>query len=258
MSRRAKMLLVLSSLILIVGATGFSPRTLVKNTWHSTAGSLEEKARKAKGGDEAAVRDLTDEVLNRYGQILPSEVRDEIKERVVRAEMEHKKNSKGGVREGNVVNAVNFLAERFNAPDYVKTDHRQVRVLRARWRPDAPSLIAPDPDNKKGLKKKLGEPMNPELSPLEATGLLLVMLSQKAVNDEFQQTPQEFAKRVHRKPAWMAESIREGVTLVPKNPRNAEKISEVMRAATEGMARMNTADAINLAGDTLDKLGLKK
>jgi hypothetical protein len=256
MRKRTKILLTLSALTFLSGVIWFSSG-VVKGKNPYTPGSLEDKARKAKDGDEEAVRDLADEVFYRYGRMFPTEVQDKVKEQVVRAELEYKKNKKGGVRETHVVNAVNFLAERFDAPDFVKTDHRQVRVMRARLRPEAPSFIAPDPEGKKGLKKKVGQPLNPEVSPLEATCLMLVMLNQKALNDEFQQSPREFAASVKRKPSWM-EKDRGGPTIVVNDPRNIEKQRSVFRAVARGAGNMRTIDAINLADDTLHKLGVKK
>ena len=110
---------------------------------------------------------------------------------------------------------------------------------------------------KKGLRKKLGEPMNPEVSPLEATALMLVMLTQKALNDDFQRTPKEFAVRSSRKPSWL-EADRGGPTLALNDPRNIEKSRTVFNAAARGVTHLSVAEAISLADDTLDKLGIKK
>lgn len=257
MRKRTKVFLTLSALIFFAGMGWFIFGPVAKGKSPFTPGSLEEKARKAKDGDEDAIRDLADEVFYRYGQMLPTEVADKVKDRVVRAEVEYKKNGKGSVRETDVVKAVNFLAEKFNAPEFAKTDLRQVKVLRARLRPGLPSFIAPDPEEKKGLKKKLGEPMNPEVSPVEATCLLLVMLNQKALNDEFQQTPEEFAVRAKRKPSWL-ERNPGGPSVVMNDPRNIEKTRAVIRAAVQGISHMSIVAAINLADDTLNKLGIKK
>lgn len=257
MSKRTKVLLMLLALTVFAGVSWFIYGPIVRGKSPFTPGSLEEKARKAKNGNEDAVRDLTDEVFHRYGQMLPTEVADKAKERLVRAEMEYKKNGKGSVREMDVVQAVNFLAEKFKAPGFAKTDLRQVKMLRARMRLGAQSFIAPDPEKKKGLKKKLGEPMNQEVSPLEATCLVLVMLNQKALNNDFQQTPQEFAVRARRKPLWL-EGNSGKPAVVLNDPRNIEKTRAVIRAAVTGMKNMSTLDAISLADDTLDKLGIKK
>lgn len=257
MKKRTKVLLMMFSLALLLGVIWFSSGPVAKSKAPFSPGSLEEKARKAKGGDEDAVRDVTDQIFYLYGQVLPPEVADEVKERVVRAEIDYQKNRKGGVRETNVVEAVNFLAEKFHAPDFAKTDHRQVKVLRARLKSQAPSFFAPDAENKKGLKKKLGEPMNPEVSPLEATGLTLAMLTQKVLNDEYQQTPKEFAIRTCRKASWL-EVDREGPAYAVVPPRQAEKRSAAIHVVVEGLKHMSIADAIYLADGALDKLGIKK
>jgi hypothetical protein len=248
---------MLFALAFLTGGSWFSFSSVVRSKSPFTPGSLEEKARKAESGNEDDVRDLADEVFYRYGQMMPAEVANGIKERVVRAEMEYKKSRKGGVRESHVVHAVNHLVEKFNAPDFAKTDLRQMKILRARLKSGTPSFFAPDAKEKKGLRKKLGEPMNPEVSPLEATGLMLVMLTQKALNDDFQQTPKEFAVKSSRKPSWL-EADRGGPTLALNDPRNIEKSRAVFNAAARGVTHLSVAEAISLAGDTLDKLGIKK
>ncbi len=124
MKKRIKVLLMLFALTLLVGMSWFSFGPVARSRSPFAPGSLEEKARKAKGGNEDAVRDLAEEVIYQYGQMLPTEAQDGIMERVVRAEREYQKNGKGGVRETHVVQAVNFLAEKFDVPDYAKTDHR--------------------------------------------------------------------------------------------------------------------------------------
>jgi hypothetical protein len=255
--KRNKLLLIVSALIFATGAVWFLHGPAAKSKTPFTPGSLEEKAKKAKNGDDSAVRDLADEVFYRYGLMLPTEMADKAKERLVRAEIDYKKNGKGNVREMDVVQAVNFLADKFKAPEFARTDLQQVKMLRAKMRLEFPSFIAPDPEKKRGLKKKLGEPMNQEVSPLEATCLLLNMVTQKALNDDFQQTPEEFAGRVRHKPSWLEGESDKPVMLL-NDPRNIEKTRAVIRAAVAGMRNMNTVDAINLTDDTLDKLGIKK
>jgi hypothetical protein len=256
MRKQTKVFLTLLVVITAVAVNWLISAPVAKSKSKFVPGSLEAKARKAKGGDEEAIRDLTDQVFYDYGQMLPAEVQNEVKDRVVRAEIEYKKNGKGGVKEMHVADAVNFLAEKFNAPDFVKTDPLQVKVLRARVRLEAPSFIAPDPEEKKGLKKRLGEPMNPEVSPLEATYLMLAMFNQKALNDDFQQSPRDFAIKSRRKPTWEAE--RGSFSIVVNDPRNIEKCRAVFHAAADGMKHMRITDALSLSNDTLNKLGLKK
>jgi stalled ribosome alternative rescue factor ArfA len=257
MRKRTKVFLTLTSVIFLVCTIWFIFGSTARGRSTFTPSSLEEKARKAKNGDEAAVRDLADEVFYRYGPMLPTEVADKVKERLVRAEVEYKKNGKGSVREMDVVRSVNFLAEKFSAPDFVKTDLRQVKMLRAKMRLEQPSFFAPEPGNKRGLKKKLGEPMNQEVSPIEATCLTMVMLTQKALNDEYQQTPEQFAIRASRKPLWL-ERDSDKSTMTVNDPRNIEKTRAVIRAVESGAKRLSPLDALNLADETLDKLGIKK
>lgn len=220
---------------------------------------FEEKAREAKSGDETAIRELADLGFSAFGGVIPKTVKDKLKDRAVRAEVEYKKNGKGGVREVHIARAVNYLADKFKAPDYAKTDARQVRVLRAMMKFDYPSIFAPDPDAKKGLRKKIGDLISPEVSPLEATFLLTTMLEQKMLNDNFQQTPEKFVANLKKKSARLEDHDGDRqARLVFGTPRNHEKRREMMRIMENGIANMSMDEALNLADDTLDKLGIKR
>lgn len=223
---------------------------------------IDEKAKKIKGSDEASIRDLADTIFNENGASdLPAAMVDMMKDSLVRAEMKYRNNGKG-VRETHIAHTVNYLADKFGAPDYAKTTPLQVRLLRVKLMPMMPSLIAVDTDKEhKGLKKKIGSTITPEVSPLEATMITVMMIHQKMLNEEWQLSPEEFALKGKKQffkgrgpmpPGYSSA----GSTLSLK--RNTEKAEEMQRLVRERVARMSLNEAAEIAEASLKNLGIEK
>jgi hypothetical protein len=229
-----------------------------------TDDSINDKAKKAQGNDEQAVRELADEVFNTpYFAEMPEALRQTVKERVLRHEADYRK-GKRGVKEEQVVFTVNGLADKFQLPDYAKTSTLQVRVLRARLRAGYPDFISQDAGQQgKGVKKKVGTHLKAEMSPLEAVFTTAVLLQQKLLNDDFQLAPGEYADNLHKKELEKWQAAREGhQSNGGQSARLAfvEKIKyrELREAIGRKAAVMKTADLLALPDETLDVLGIKR
>ena len=229
-----------------------------------TGDMIDEKARKAKGSDEAAVRELADEVFasSHFGEI-PVDVLEQVKKRVVAHEVKYRQGKKG-VKEKDIVKMVNELADKVGAPDYAKTSDLQVRSLRARLMTGYPNFISPaDAEGKRGLKKRVGAGMNPEVSPLEAVFVAGVLLEQKMINEEFQHNPKAWEEKLKKKELknWQAaERRREGrgqgkpQLAVSANP----KAREMRGVIAQSPVRMSPTALVNIVDDTLDALGIER
>src|SRR2546426_727922 len=149
--------------------------------------SLNNKASAAKSGDETAIREVADEVFKTIGlDSLDPDLSAPFKDRLVRAEVDYRRTGKGGVHENKVAQAINQLADRLGAPSYARTGLLQLRHLRVSLQVPLSNFIAQVPS--KGSGKAT---INPEMSPLEAAGLTLLMLYQKVHNEDYQLTPEE-------------------------------------------------------------------
>lgn len=229
-----------------------------------TGDLIDEKARKVKDSDEAAIRELADEVFasSHFGEI-PTSIVEKIKERVVPHEVKYRQNKKG-IKEKEIVKMVNDLADKVGAPDYAKTSPLQVHSLRARLMTGYPNFISPtNAEGKRGLHKKIGTAMNPDLSPLEAVFVAGVLLEQKMINEEFQHSPQEWEKKLKNKELknWQSAEKRRGgggrgkpQLAVSSNP----KAREMREAIAHSPIRMNPADLISIVDDSLDTLGIER
>lgn len=226
---------------------------------------INEKAKKARGGQEQAVCELADEVLNTpYFAEMPDDIRQAVKQRVLRHEMDYRKNKKG-VKEEQIVHTVNKLAGKFELPDYVKTSPLQVRVLRAKLRVGYPDFIAQEiaPQNR-GLKKKVGSRLNPQMSPLEAVFTTAVLLQQKLLNEDFQVAPGAYADKLHKKELeeWQAARERRQSDAAHSKSQlgfvEKGKYRELREAIARKAAGMSASDLLNLPDETLDALGIKR
>ncbi len=219
--------------------------------------SIEEKARKAKGNDEGAIRELADAVLDDAGiSIIPADILSEMQERLIRAEIKYR-NGKRGIHEIAVVRLINDLADKFGAPDYAKTSPLQVRTMRSGLKQFLPSFIAQERDEKnKGLRKEIGARLNPEMSPLEAAYIATMLIWQKMLNEDWQETPEKWTPERLNKRLADEEANAEpqfgslGVT--------REKASEMNRIISRGAARLSKADVKSLVKTSLDTLGLEE
>jgi hypothetical protein len=271
MSKRITLLLIIFALVaFMVGAQWVSSSSSAKlqvnpSLFTSDGGSrksmfeeLEGKARLAQDDNETAISALADSIFNEVGSpAIPANVITRIKERLVRAEKNFRKNKKG-VREASIVRMINELADKFQAPAYAKTSPLQVRIARVELMKYMPSFIAQETRaERKGLKKKVGASINPEVSPLEAAYIAMLLIHQKMLNEEYQQTPDEYAANLHR---WRAaernNSSATEHTIV--NKRNQEKCREMRQVVSGGVARLSPASIQGLIDDSLDTLGIER
>jgi hypothetical protein len=218
--------------------------------------SIEEKARKAKGNDESAIRELADAALddNKVG-VIPTEMLNEMKERLIRAEIRYR-NGKKGVHEIAIVRLINDLVDKFGAPDYAKTSPLQVRTMRVCLKQFFPSFIAQEADEKsKGLRKEIGARINPEMSPLEAAYIATMLIWQKILNKDWQVAPEKWTPDSLRKnDAETAANSEPHLTLMGGN----EKATEMMRLITRRGASLSRTDMRNLIQTSLDTLEIEE
>jgi hypothetical protein len=220
---------------------------------------MEAAAKKAKSNEEQAIRELADAVFNQGAPMIPSVASADMKDRLVRAEIKYRNGHKG-VREEDIVKTVNDLADTFDAPAYAKTSRLQVNILRLRLMGAFPSFIAQERDEKKkGLKKRVGDTVDPEATPLEAAFITMMMVQQKMLNKDFQKTPEEFASTLNmsleKKNRDQAGQQTEYRLIAGKA---SKELIEMDGVITRGVGRLGIMGAKKLADKSLDTLGIER
>jgi hypothetical protein len=251
-------------------------KTLAASNHDATTESfarLNQKARATKSADPDEIRSLTDEALNLFRiSDVPPFIEEAIKERVARAEVDHRKEHKRGISEGTVAHTVNELAAKFEIPDYEKVSRAMVRASRMTLLVWLPHFVAQDTPGKKP-RKKVGSAINPYMSPLEATSLTMFLIQQKIVNEDYQVSHQQFFanQRERQLQRWndlraakaAGQAISEAAqppsthrASIDWNPRTKEK--EIRQTIKNATAVMASNDLLNLVGNTLDNLGIAR
>lgn len=152
---------------------------------------LDEKASRAKGTDEAAVRGLADAVVDWAvsGQ-LPELFSRPYKERLLRAEMSFRRGDSPGASESGIVRLIDGLAQKLDAPEYARSDEDEVHHLRLLLSYETPHMVVATPgvsDPNDPASRTLPE----ALSPIEAVFVTRNLLIQKQISDSYLTTSSE-------------------------------------------------------------------
>jgi len=118
-------------------------------------------------------------------------MREIVESRLVQSEMNYRLGRNPGIKESTVVEIGNTLADKLKLPESAHITVHQVEVLRLGMELSMPSFMgnaAPE------IEKVGAHPEASELSPAQATQILLVLIDQKIINPEYQLSPEEWEK----------------------------------------------------------------
>lgn len=222
--------------------------------------NLNERAGAANDNSEASVRALADEVFNALAlNEVPAGMLDAVKERLVRAEMNHRAGRTRGIDEVNVIRVINGLARRFNAPEYARTNRYEVRRLRMSTLPFLPRFIAEERPERGRRRRDIGSSINPAMSPLEATFLMVLMLKQKEVNPEYQVTQAERTEQwAERRRAGRSDASRQQAEPRAEARSATARQIELEQAVARGLSDTSPSELLNIPNRMLDILGVEQ
>jgi hypothetical protein len=155
----------------------------------STIDALEEAARSAQSGDPAAIRMLTNTVIN--GLPLTFHPSLNISDRLLQAELQYRHQAQPGVTTEQVASALNQLAENLKLPSYVKTNANQVRTYGMMSARVYPLFFS--------LPPGANQTADFSLSPSAAMFLLLQLFHMKMIEPSYQIDPDTWARDVQAK-----------------------------------------------------------
>ena len=221
---------------------------------------IDNTARAVSIENEASVRALTEAVFNyphTFGR-MPSPVEIALKDKLTQAELNHLRGNRTGVREEDLANFLNTLADRFRLPDYARTNANQIRTLRMSLALNAPifmgrKMTTPDAN--------INDSINPEMTPLQAVHVASVMLDQKIINPDFQVTPTEWDQNFHQKlieriqkADALRRSARTGQVTSQLIARNNPRHDEMRQALSTAFSSMTVSDGLALTDEALKTL----
>jgi hypothetical protein len=233
---------------------------------------LNQSAKAMAAADEEAARSLTNEVFESLPlPDVPVFTQELIKERVARTELKYRQGAHEGIPESKVAKTVNEIAVRLEAPGYEKVSPAMVRTVRVSLMLQLPNFIAQDGPGKKKERQKSRKSINPGMSPLEATAVMLFLVQQKMLNEAYQVSHHDFFATIHQKQLQRWHELRDlkdrSGKLVRDSHANRKdelrvisksKANEVRQAAKAAVEKMSPDDLLNLADSFLDTLGMNR
>jgi len=215
--------------------------------------SLNDKARAAKGGNEAAVRGLADEVFNQFELgSAPAGLADAVKDRLVRAEVNYRAGHGKGISDAAAARMVNRLAHEIGAPAFARTNVFELRRLKTGLLPYTSDFQSRPAGGVVGRR----DANEPSMSPLEATYFAALMIQQKRFNPEYQLSQEEWVslhggKRNARSNGKFHDKMKERQT---DNAREAE----LQKAFENGLSKKSVVQLLELPAALLDTLGVER
>ena len=191
---------------------------------------------------------LADAVLRDFElDALPNQITDNVRERLIAAEVDYRTGRGGAIPETKVVRLINELANAWNAPAYARTDQREVRRMRVNLVPLMPDLAS------RGAAKSL---VSPDMSPLEAAYISLLLIEQKTTNPSYQLNRKERESKAKQKPE-------KNVSLEPKSVfleqgEREKEMAGLMVNVKKQVGGLELSEAATMIGHALDTLGVAK
>jgi hypothetical protein len=217
--------------------------------------ALERVARDAALERPDSIQALAHSVIT-YPHVynFPAELTALLESELSSSEIKYRRGLGPGVEEGQVVKFLNELAARFHLPAYTKTTPIQVRNLRMRLAINSPYFMGAGITTHP-LKK--GEPVNTEMSPLQAMHLVNVMIDQKILNDLYQDPAIDIVQaEKERHEAYMREAAATGKKAIMVSRSNTRSL-EVRNTISQGIQSMSISDALGLVDGALKTFRLK-
>jgi hypothetical protein len=248
---------------LLAGATWLASKNIVHGLSKAEADAaarasrplagLNDKARAAKSGDEAAVRGLADEIFSQFKvDNAPAGLTDSVKDRLVRAEVNYRAGRGKAISDAQVVGMVNRLAHEVGAPAFARTDVFELRRLKTGLLPYTSDLQSHAVGNAVGRK----DPKEPSMSPLEAVYFAGLLVQQKRFNAAYQLTHDEWValhggKRNGKSNGKFQDKIKE-------RQNDATRTAELQKAFEDGLAKKSVSELLELPATLLDTLGVER
>lgn len=223
-------------------------------SWNARFLKIEEKAKTAESNDPDSVRALADEVFgqpHRFGT-LPDFVKGPVEDRVLQAELDYRNGSGRSLTHADVARTINWLSDTLGLPTYAKTSERQIFDMRVHSMQLTPRFMG------KGFSKgaggselRVGDHVNPELSPLQACYLAMFAVDEKLGNPDYQVPPEDWEKdRDLRAPSY----FRSGP--YPRLVFKTSRKMQLIRSAESRLLPLAPDESVQFANSVLDNLGI--
>lgn len=237
------------------GSAHSSQRAFRKDGQTNPLVAINQKARAAKDAGEAATREVVEEMFRSsdFAQEF-AELDDAIKDRLFRAELNHRNNNgKSSGSEFRVVHAVNLLGDRLGTPAYTRTNVFEVRRLRANLLPYMSDISGGRRSPKENGK---AQKASNQMSPLETFFVAVMLIQQKRHNPEYQLTNEEWiALHAGERSAAANKKFNDEMQ---RRSIDSKRTVEVRQSISAGLMNMSPFDMLELPEVFLNTLGIER
>ena len=239
------------------GGAEFSP---VEAETSNPLSNINSRSKAANNGGETEIRALADEIFTSYQfDEAPAGVSDNIKERLVRAEISYR-GGKGqqGISDASIVRAVNYLSQKVGAPAYARTNVFELRRMKAGILPYTANLQARSRAEQltNGVLTRANDATRPSMSPLEATFFMTVLVQQKQFNSEYQLTQKEYVQLHGGK--RQAKSDKQFRSEMQSRKGDSTRSDELEKTVEKRASKMTLSEIVNLPQELMYVLGIEK
>jgi hypothetical protein len=201
--------------------------------------AVEKSAKNARADNPGSVRELVEIILD-VGPL--ANASPNIRDRIVRTEVEFRRGSHGGVLEAELTKVTNEIAESYNLPAYARTSNEQVRLFRGMVRQLVPHLGAHDGHP---------TPLGPQMTPAEAVYVAGLLSYQKLYEPSYQVDPHQWVAK-YRSTNNRGVDRRDTVDAqARKTSETAARIGYMIRNDVQ----TDTTDVASVVHQVLDRLG---
>jgi hypothetical protein len=187
-----KMILITASFFIIAALTViyfWRIETIKASGNGNMLSEINSAALAAQSGDQVAVQNLVNTIFEQNNlNALNSKLASSLQDRLVRAETNGQM-----VSEEQIVQAFNWLAEQYAAPEYAKVSQQQVRNLRLALSEVIPNLFTDkDGQGNVGINKLVGSEPSNSMLPSQAVTLMGILVRQKIYVESSQKPPAQW------------------------------------------------------------------
>jgi hypothetical protein len=180
----------------------------------------------------------------------PDAMKEQVATRLARSENAYRNRLGPGVTENQLLNLLNSYVRRFDLPDYAATSPAQLRVARMNTVRQLPVFMGNGVTNERLV---LGDSISDVMSPLQAFHLCQVIIDQKILNPDYQDSKIDpFARDQQRR--QNATTARAPFLRI-ESPNS--KKQEMIQRITAGSSKLTMMDLLSLLDSSLTDLNLR-
>ena len=244
---------ILLTIVCLLTCTGSTNMAQIVSNPDNPFSTFNQRVYEARNNSPAAVKKMVDDVFDVFsGLDLPAV--SPLRDRTYRAEMAYRQGKGPLVSEAGLARAVDNIADRMNAPSWVRTNQAQLHLFRTITKRNVPQLI--------GLSKNPNRSLDfsDQMSPAEAMLIVVHLAFNKTFDVNLQVPADEWVRRMLAEASARNRGkleAHEFSSRSKKLPAVSRSISDAFDGISQGLTDDRSAVS-KAAGEFLTTLGFPR